>query len=67
MTNDSSSMPTAVDDGGGVNFGGTGSEKMKTNLIKTVNNRERHDDAAKKILQIHLHRTCSSMASLMLL
>lgn len=37
MTNDSSSMPTAVDDGGGVNFGGTGRWEDETNLIKTVN------------------------------
>lgn len=45
MTNDSSSIPTAVEDGGGVNLGGTGMRWWKTNLIKTVNNRN-HDDGA---------------------
>jgi hypothetical protein len=29
ITNDSSSIPTAVDDGGGVNLGGTGADDDK--------------------------------------
>lgn len=56
ITSVSSSMPTAVDDGGGVNLGGTadGERASRENegeiLIKIVNNRYHHaddDDAAK--------------------